>query len=162
MDYREQVTAVALEALRGDAHLEQRPGYCLRLVRQVVERALGLDPGSFYRLVRRHFRRREGERVQPYWARGAERALRAARLVKKSPPEPGDLLFSHLASWPYGHVGIMVLPGLVLENTTVSYRGWRHRGHGAVHLTPLREWDEVTTLIDGARLARALLEEVRR
>lgn len=154
--------AAAYRVLRRRLPVETRPGYCLAFVRQVIEHGLRLAPYTLYRLVEAHFALRPGEvlgqDIHPRWARGAERALRAAGLARPQVArmEPGDLVFSHRVSRPYGHVGLLMPGGLVLENTTAN-RGWRHPAMGAVRLTDRRDWDPITTVIDGERLAEALL-----
>jgi len=147
----ERILDSAYRAVRGVLTVERRPGYCLRFVRQIVEDALNLAPGDFYRIyVFPHFALREGETpedIKPYWARGAERAMRSAGLaVPVDRAKPGDLVFSYRASRPYGHVGVLLHGKLVLENT-YARRGWKHDDMGAIRITPMRQWDPITTVI---------------
>ena len=150
--WNDAIVETGLAVLAGHLRPVSRPGYCLAFVRQVVERALGMEDGEFYRrFVDPYFAPRAGERVgvdiSPRWARGAERALRAAGLtVPVGAAEPGDILFDYRVSRPYGHVGILMPGGLVLENTTAN-RGWRRPDRGAIRLTPMREWGVPTTVI---------------
>ena len=133
--------------------METRPGYCLKVVRQIVEDGLDLAPGEFYhRWIYPNFKLKPGETpedIKPYWARGAERALREAGLAVHSvkDAEPGDLVFSWRSSYPYGHVGVLLDGKLILENTYARRRGWKRDGQGALRITPMREWDQITTLV---------------
>ena len=128
------------------------PGWCLAFVRTIVEQAFDMAPGEFYeRWVDPFFALNQGERVGidigPRWARGAERALRAAGLaVHPSKMQPGDLLFSYKVSKPFGHTAILLDGKMVLENTG-AHGGWQNPGMGAVRYTPLRMWDPVTTVV---------------
>jgi len=144
----------AYKVVHGHLEVETRPGYCLKLVRQVVEDSAGLNNGEFYgRLVIPHLGDGDTD-VKYWWARGAERALRRAGFAAWN-AEPGDLIFSYKVSKPYGHVGILLDGGLILENTTVN-RGFWHKRLGAVRLTPLEEFDDYTTIISWKKLHEAL------
>ena len=152
LDEREAIMEAGFKVLNGVLRPVKRPGYCLAFVRQIVEHALDMEPGEFYKeFVDPYFKLRPGERlgvdIHPRWARGAERALRVAGLaVPLLAMRPGDLLFSYRVSRPYGHVGILMPGNLVLENTTAD-RGWKKEGRGAIRLTPLSEWDPITTAV---------------
>ena len=146
----ERIREAAYRVLRGTLKVEKRPGYCLKLVRQIVEDALDMAPGDFYRVfVYPHFHLNPGETyedIKPYWARGAERALREQGfMVHIDQAKPGDLVFSYRVSRPYGHVGILLDGKMVLENTTAR-RGWNRNDMGAIRYTPMREWGPITTV----------------
>lgn len=147
-----KIVETSYRVLRGTIKVPKRPGYCLAFVRSVVEQAFDLPPHTFYSKwvdPNFHLVANEvfGSDIHPRWARGAERAFRAAKLtVPIEEMQPGDLLFSYKVSKPYGHVGILLPGKLVLENTTAD-RGWRQPNSGAVRLTPLRQWSPVTTVV---------------
>jgi len=164
------ILSEAYRVIAGKLPVPTKPGMCLAMVRHIVEEAFDVEPYGFYRrLIIPNFHLREGEwlatvssstnghdAISPYWARGAERALRDAGLARHNVSDmlPGDLLFSWMVSRPYGHVGIYLDGGLVLENTTAE-RGWLNDKMGAVRITPLREFSPVTTVISADKLSRA-------
>ena len=124
----------ALLAIGGLLKVERTPGYCLKVVRQVEEKARGWRDGQFYDLIPN----------APRTALGAELALKARGWeVPASDARPGDIVFNGRVSLPEGHVGRLVADGLVLENTTAA-RGVRLGG--ALALTPLAQFG-VTTVI---------------
>jgi len=147
------ILEAAYRAIRGTLAVEDRPGYCLKTVRQIIEDGLDLAPGDFYRLwVYPNFHLRPDETpedIKPYWARGAERALRNAGQAVRSieDAKPGDLVFCYRVSKPYGHVGILLDGKLILENTYALNRGWKRDGLKAIRITPMRQWDPITTVI---------------
>lgn len=154
---RSPVVELALDVLNGNFTTDTTPGYCLRVVREIVEAAFDVPERALYnRVIVPQWRRLEKGSTPFYWASSAEVALRSLGLHTND-PEPGDLLFSSSASRPYGHVGILLDGDLVLENTMAN-RGWRKPGMGAVRLTPLSEFDEVTTAISWRRLRDVLVK----
>lgn len=146
------IVEASYKVLRGSIRVPTKPGLCLAFVRVIVEQSLNVAPYTFYdRWVDPFFTLNngevEGKDIHPRWARGAERAMRAAGLaISPKRIQPGDLIFSYRVSKPYGHVAILLPGKLVLENTYAE-RGWRHPDFGAVRLTPLREWDPITTVV---------------
>jgi hypothetical protein len=91
---------------------EAVPNYCLRLVREIVEHAAGMQPWGFYEvfLVTRV---EENHTVEP-WARDLERSMRLMGLAVHHPRE-GDIVFNYNLGGVYGHAGIMLTDELVLD-----------------------------------------------
>ena len=149
---QDKIVDTAYRVLRGSLRVPTKRGWCLAFVRVIIEQTFDMAPGEFYeRWVDPYFTLNNGEKlnkdISPRWARGAERAMRASGIVVATKAmEPGDLIFSYRVSKPYGHVALLMPGKLVLENTYAN-RGWRHPDFDAVRLTPLREWDPVTTVI---------------
>lgn len=115
-------------------------GLCFRLVRQVVERGLGLGVGQWEvaRLAER-LAQNDGDRVEERHANNAYEASRRLGLLKSGPIQPGDILFQPDAlPQPEGHVGIYLGNNLVLENTT-AIRGSVVLG-SAIRVTPLAQF----------------------
>lgn len=153
MNSNEQIVRSAEKALSGELPLPVTSGLCLRLVRLVIEHALGID---FYAEYLTHrVERAAGDDTDP-WARDLERSMRLGGFAVLEPQSkqryvgmralkelamPGDLLFRHdvaptRAGTNVGHVGILLHNGLVLENINPRFRpeGF-HRRNTAV--TPL-------------------------
>jgi hypothetical protein len=158
----------AWKAIAGDYDIPQGSGYCLALVRRVVEEAYRMPPHGFYKW-RTHTVERKSDLNIP-WARDMERSLRAAGMEVEAPrtgPEldpkryveiyqanlqEGDLLFrwdvarSRTGEF-IGHVGIYLGHELVLENINPSNRNARRgMSRGVNRITPLGEFP-VTTII---------------
>jgi len=154
------VVESAYQVLTGTLGVPTDGGYCLKAARIIIEDAFGLPERALYnRLIIPTLKNAEmvphGE-PKYYWASGAETAMRLAGLTVAK-PVPGDLLFSGVVSKPYGHVGILLPGELVIENTWAS-RGWRKTGMGRIRLTPLSEFDPVTTIVSWRRLRDALVK----
>lgn len=140
-------------AMRGAVAFGPPPqrGYCLRFVRQVIEFAFGWPEGEFYR---RHGTHRTTGAPWPredtsWWAADLERSLREQRLGY-APGEgyvlPGSLAFSHSLAKPYGHVGIVLEGGMVLEAINPAHRP-RGLARGDLVLSHLGAWPSGPTLI---------------
>ena len=162
---RGRIAATAKQVLRGELGLVTVPGHCLQAVRVIVEKAAGVPPRTLYSLAKPHLHPQPGEEIPLFWARGIERALRNLGIGRHY-PRPGDLVFSHKVSKPYGHVAVVVDEGLLLENTQAK-RGWKSSWSGAVRLTPyIRNgewiWDPLTFVADGDRLGLLLIQEAAR
>ena len=112
------------------------PHYCLRLVREVVEHALGWEPNEFYRVFWTH-RVEENTTGEPF-ARDLERSMRHAGL-QVATPRSGDLVFNHRIAWPYGHAGIMLSSMLVLDV-------WPNATGPPLRVTPVWEWAPTTVI----------------
>lgn len=138
----------SLKVITGELRIEERPWFCLKAVRQIVEDAMGWPSHHFYTLYWTH-RVEENTTTEP-WARDLERSLRMQGFKVDGPPKQGDLVFNYNAAAPYGHVGLMLTDELVIEN----YPGTRgFKGPGAIQITALSDWAKPTTvirLIDGA------------
>lgn len=157
-----QVVDAAYRMSNGQLKAPEHPGFCLQLVRIIIEAAYGMKPYEFYDWRTHPVERAEGDSNEP-WARDMERSLRIAgmnydfgdqRYVRSediiAECDPGDLLFR----WDVartrqgtliGHVGILMPGGMVLENVDP-----RHRSNsfikGYTALTPLNDF-RVTTAI---------------
>jgi len=146
------IVETAYRVLRGSLRVPTKKGYCLAFVRVVIEQTFNMAPGEFYeRWVDPFFTLNKdetlGKDIHPRWARGAERAMRAGGFaIHPTKMKPGDVLFSYKVAKPYGHTAILLPGKLVLENTWAN-RGWAHTDFGAIRLTPLREWDPITTVV---------------
>jgi cell wall-associated NlpC family hydrolase len=159
----ERIIRSATKALAGELQLPVATGYCLRLVRIIVEHALGIN---FYATYLTHrVERAPGDDTDP-WARDLERSLREGGHGIITPPagansryignrtlrelaQPGDLLFRWdvaptKAGTNVGHVGILLAHDLVLENINPRFRpdGFHRRG---TSVTPLVHYR--TTLV---------------
>lgn len=153
MTTNDRIVRSAEKALAGEIQLPVATGYCLRLVRVVVEHALQID---FYGTFLTHrVERAAGDDNDP-WARDLERSLRESghavilpddrqryigNRVMRELARPGDLMFRHdvaptRAGTNVGHVGILLANGLVLENINPRFRqeGFHRRG---TSVTPL-------------------------
>ena len=129
------IVLAATLALNGRV-AEPTPNYCLRLVREVVEHALGWEPYTFYAVFWTH--RVEQNRTAEPWARDLERSLRAAGYAVRV-GQAGDLVFNHQLAWPYGHAGILITPNLVLDV-------WPHATGPPLRLVPIAEWAPTTII----------------
>jgi len=141
------------KAINNELPMPIPAGFCLKLVRLIVEDALSID---FYRTFLTHrVERADGDDNDP-WARDLERSMRNAGLgilapqanqryvgnrIIKEHALPGDLLFRHdVAPTPagtnVGHVGILMHHGLVFENINPKFRpeGFNRR---STSMTPL-------------------------
>ncbi len=121
-------------------------GYCLRLVRQVLENALGWADEELYE---RFPNKIETKTPHPraFWARDIQRSLRDAGWgVALIDRQPGDLLFYWRAALNgygdyVGHTGVLLPGGFILENINPIYRiGTGAFATGALSLTPSSTW----------------------
>lgn len=131
-----KIVGSAIRAAAALLPIERTPGYCLKAARQIVENALGKADGWFYTLMQPGATRNAATAESQLRAKGWAVAVEQA--------QPGDLVFNGRVSLPDGHVGILIGPGVVLENTTAQ-RGVRLGG--ALALTPLGQFGPVTTVI---------------
>ena len=156
------VVESAYKVLNSELKGPEHAGYCLQLVRLIVEDAYGMKPYSFYDW-RTHVVEREKLDSREPWARDMERSFRAAgmaidfgdeRYVNPASIlercEPGVLLFRwDVAKSQYGtligHVGILMPGGMVLENVNPVHRS-NSFVRGVTALTPLEDF-RVTTVI---------------
>lgn len=145
------IRLAAFQVVSGALAVERAPGFCLKLTRQVVEYALKLGDGGFYR---RFVAVKVDPKHEGFWARDAQKSLRQLGWgVRLDSLKGGEIVCNHRVSKPYGHIGVYVgtvtlpptgnrpartLTDMVLENTD-SRRGIRLGG--AVALTPLAEFD---------------------
>ena len=158
MSRSEDIVDSGMRVLEGDLKVPTQSGYCLKLVRLVIEDAMGWPSHKFYEyrtdIVERHPR----DDKSP-WARDMERSLHNQGMTVLNPEpgeryvspvkiideaRPGDLLFkwnsARTRSGTFvGHVGILMHNNLVLENINPAYRA-RSFMRGVTGLTPLSEF----------------------
>lgn len=100
------MSLIAEQAVRAvsDQRFEDRPGWCQKWTRQVVEAVAGQ---RFAAMMKGSAR---------------ESGLAAQRLgwTVTGPPRPGDLLYKITGSGGFGHVGIMVQSGKIAENSSTK------------------------------------------
>ena len=135
-----KIVRAAWEVIQGSLPVERRTGFCLRVVREIVEHAYGWKPGEFYDRYRTT--KVEENHTHEPWARDLERSMRNAGLAVPA-PQAGDLIFNYKLGWPYGHVAVMLSHTMVLENSSVR-RGF---SRGNINLVTLKEWGTPTTVI---------------
>lgn len=163
------------EAIRGDMpNLPLDSGWCLTLVRLVIERAFHWPSHHFYRWRTHPVERPGGADPVVPWARDMERSLRLAGMevpgTRYGPPsdparytrptdlEPGDLLFRWDAAYPVGHVALYAGRGTVLENVDPANRpGAMTRGNTV--LSRLGFWPITTAVRFDPRVEPAPKEE---
>jgi hypothetical protein len=125
-------------------------GWCLRLVRAVVERAEGLPDMGFYN---KYVKQKADPPHDGFIARDAEKSLRAlGYAIKPDQVMPGDLVFKfdvkYNSDFWVGHVGIIIAQGVVLENARPEWRnGGLFDNKGNVLLSDFEQWPAVTTYI---------------
>lgn len=152
----EKIAAAAWAALFGQYPAFQgEPGYCLAFVRRVVEHALDKPDRWLYDKVVTEWVQPDGyDRALGHWARDAERSLRNLDMTLVGDrARPGDLVFNYRAApspWGeghnYGHVGILVERGMIIENIDPKYRPYSLQ-KGMLALTPFDVRWEPTTVI---------------
>jgi len=136
----ELIVEASYRVMRGQLKVPTRAGFCLQMVRLIVEDAFNMPSHSFYRWKTHMVERAPGDDFDP-WARDMERSFRLDGYGVAVPQEnsryltrlelqsaaPGDLLFR----WDVartrqgtfiGHVGILMPGGLVLENINPASR----------------------------------------
>lgn len=151
MDLSERIVHSVYKAMRGALPVpRQESGYCLRLVRIVLENALGWPDEELYR---RFPNQVEGNtpKPRPWFARDIERSFRDEGWgVPLSEAQPGDIAAYYDAalneySEYVGHIAI-VMPGddgnlWIFENIAPEYREGRGAfASGALSLTLFDAW----------------------
>ena len=124
MDINQRILESALKAWGGQLQVENSSGgWCLRVVRQVIQDALGIDHAEFYRRYMTH--KAIGTDRQVPFARDVQLSMRMQKLGVTE-PIAGDIG----CSWkpmPWGHIWIYMSPTIILENTD-SNRPFVKRG----------------------------------
>lgn len=136
----ERIRAAAWQAARGKLKgVPRKHGFCLQLVRLVVEAALELRSHELYdRLLIVGTTRRPGgeaERAaaarQDAWAADLEASMkRLGAGIPFADRRAGDLLFNYHAAEPFGHVAVLLDRDTVLENVNPAFRP------ASIHLAP--------------------------
>lgn len=151
MGVSERIVTSVYAAMRGALPVPRREsGYCLRLVRIVLENALGWPDEELYR---RFPDQVESNTPKPraFWARDIERSFRdEGWSIPLTEAQPGDIAAYYDAApneWGdlVGHIAIL-MPGddgnlWVFENIDQKYREGRGAfSSGALSLTPMVAW----------------------
>jgi hypothetical protein len=151
----ERIVESAYKLMRGDLNGPADPGFCLQMVRLVVEDAFQLPSHGWYKWLTHRVERAAGDDTSP-WARDMERSMRAGGFAAVGPSEgnryvvrgqlaaacePGDLLFrwdvaKTKAGTFVGHVGVLLPGQLVLENINPASRACS-LVRGSTAVTPL-------------------------
>lgn len=161
-----RIVKAAYAAARGTLPLPDASGLCLAAVRIIVEAALFNGAWRFYDWRTQPVERKAGaprEAFEPV-ARDMERSLVRAGMAlplehhgtRYAAPDdtlvPGDLLFRwDTAAWKwgevehYGHVGVLLDGGLVLENIKPSNRSFSLQ-RGVLSLTPIDRFTFTTAI----------------
>lgn len=143
----EAIRASAYRAARGEIRgLPTAAFYCLKLARLIVEDALFEGRVEFYDryLVARTTQGHEKRDDWTPWAADAEASMKKLGFaVPFSDRQAGDLVFNYRAARPYGHVGVLIEPNLVLENIRPEYRprSIHIAGKHFLSLTPLEHFE---------------------
>jgi hypothetical protein len=152
----QRITEAAYAAARGTLPLPDASGLCLAATRIIVEHGLFNGRREFYRWLTHPVERKPGAPQSAFTpvARDMERSLTRAGMSltlardgRHATPDdtlqPGDLLFrwdSAAWSWGevpfYGHVGVLLHGGLVIENIRPDYRAHSLQ-RGVTSLTPI-------------------------
>ncbi len=147
MSANERIVESAYAAMRGEIPVPRTTsGYCLRLVRMVLENALGWDDEELYVRFPNKIETNTPQ-PRPFWARDVQRSFRDAGWgVPLAERQPGDLLFYWRAALNehgdyVGHVGILLPGGFIFENIDAKYRyGTGAFNSSALSLTPSSTW----------------------
>lgn len=158
MNTNEKIVASALKAsnhlIRG---IPSKPGWCLQLVRLIVEDALFDGRVQLYathlvagttRRPGTAIERQKAAKLDP-WSSDFEASVKKLGLaVPFMLRKPGDLIFNHNAAKPFGHVGILITRDLVLENIDPNYRPKSIHLTHSMSITPVRNhpWTLVARL----------------
>lgn len=133
----------AWKAARGELVVESRAGYCLRMVRQIVQDALDISYREFYDRYRTTLTTGAPERRMDDvpWAADVERTMKIRQY--HLPPAyllAGDIVFNHTAAVPIGHIAIMLDDNTVLENVDVRHRKYSVSLTTGLVLTPRKQF----------------------
>lgn len=160
-----RITKAGYAAARGTLPLPDASGMCLAAVRIIVEHALFGGKWEWYRWRTQPVERVPGAPKSAHdpVARDMERSLTRAGMALKLKQQgryllpdktliPGDLLFRwDAAAWKYGmvpyygHVGVLLDGGLVLENINPAYRSHSLQ-RGVTALTPIDRFQFTTAI----------------
>lgn len=148
MDMNDKIVRSLVRHLRGRYSVPEAPGYCLALVRTVIERARCEGRWAFYGefLVAETSRRTgadigRGVSHAAPWAADLEASMKQLGLaVPFEERKPGDLIFNHNAAAPIGHVGLLLGRDLIAENINPNYRPQSILLPRFLALTEVRHW----------------------
>jgi hypothetical protein len=114
-----KIVESSYRALSGQLMVENTSGgWCLRVVRQIVQDALKINQSEFYE--RFLTIRASGNNFDTPCARDIQLSLRGLGYsVSEDEVIPGDLFFSW-KPMPYGHVGIVLSTDYVLDNSSAQ------------------------------------------
>ena len=161
----EKIVNAILQILNGKlAIFDESPGYCLKVVRQIISAALNLSHDEFYARYRTHVVDDNPDPVANKWARDVMRSLREqGRRVafdEHNPIiyrelEPGDIICSWALGSPIGHIAVLLTGGvnaLAFENTG------QRRGVAVGGYNRLTRVDDLTLLYPGSWEAFRLID----
>lgn len=129
--------------MRGEIDVPRvTPGFCLKLVRCVLESALGWREMELYERFPEKIETVTPVATRAFYARDIQRSFREARWgVPLDEMQPGDILTHWKSAWNgddwVGHILIIMPEGFLLENISSRYReGMGAFSSGALSLTP--------------------------
>lgn len=138
--------------MRGELDVEMRPGFCLKVVRQIIESACDMPSHTLYKDYVTEWVQPAGyPRDNGHWARDFERSLRNKGMaIDPGDAAPGDILCRWDTAWSnawgayIGHVAIVMPDGFVFENVNPKYR--KHpMARAALVLAP-HQWEPSTVI----------------
>ncbi len=135
------IQAAALQVVLTELTIfDQNPGNCLRVVREITQAAFGISYDQFYdAMIKRVEENLEG----PPWARSMQLSLRTLGYSRLFEEREGGMLIFDAGLAKEGHVGVLVSPDLILENTA-SKRGVLISGYN--RLSHISEWRQPNKL----------------
>jgi hypothetical protein len=132
MTPNERIARSALLAAQGKLPaVALAPGWCLKVVRLIVEHALFDGQYAMYgKWLSAGTTRRPGDAAarlaaaqDDQWAADFESSCKLNGFaVSLADRQAGDLIFNHNGAVPFGHVGILLTPDWVLENISAAHR----------------------------------------
>jgi cell wall-associated NlpC family hydrolase len=136
------IVQAVYDAMAGKYPIEQAPMFCLKVVRQVVERAFGWSAGTFHKNYWKE--KVEENKTKEPWARDVQRSLRnMGKQIPFNERQAGDLVFIWQAAFPYGHVGILMFDGDFIFENAPGDRGFEKGNIRISHLSEIRHSVEV-------------------
>jgi hypothetical protein len=156
---QDKIAKVAMDACHGKiSGFPTQPGYCLGFAFEVIARATNTNRWSLYEKI---LDKAGTDPDHRRWALDAEEAFERLgwdKLVREEVDAEDKklasklygigpcILFSRVSGDIEGHVGIYLGNGFVAENTRAR-RGFKgFKGAGALRITPLHQWNDVTTI----------------
>ncbi|MCA1800550.1 MAG: hypothetical protein LC687_05625 [Actinobacteria bacterium] len=164
MNSNERITQTVNKVLSADLQLqyEGKPGMCLAIVRQVIEKALDKPHFWLYKdIVTSWVAPDTYDKRNGHWARDFEfDCKRLGWAIPYGERKPGDMVFNWRAAYSethkayIGHVGILWYNDLIFENINRLFRPISFTRH-SLALTPYGDWP--VTLV--ARIPKEILKE---
>ena len=151
-DTNQKIVNTAWHCLKAQ-NLPTKHGWCLKTTRLIIERALGLGNGGFYRTYLEGHAKATPIVPRDWWARDAHKILRDDHKfgVAFEDRQAGDLIFNYAVAPSKLHPGhFMGHVALLIDRDTVLENGGKGRGvqqFGAIHLTKLGDFIDVHQVI---------------